>query len=1104
MSYRRILFLIFNIVAFSYFPVSGQSSNSYSNNWIDYSKPYVKILVKEKGIHRLPLSTLPSSFPINNLDKLQLWHKGKQVAISSINNTEILFYAVPNTGESDSLLYRPMSSRLNPYFSIYSDNGAYFLTISDSKSLRSEIVNQTIDEKVAKLSYHIQKDVITYKSEYSLSTANPLRPDFFNSFFEKGASKTGTIILRNTLVTFPIQLSNAASTSVKSKIKLLIHGRSNNSRNVEVYVGKTEQTLRLVKAISNSGFDGSDLEFELLENDLNESKNGLLALKSTNLDEYERFSLSYYSIEYSQQFIAKSKSYEFTLPAQSALVNRVSISGAESNAVVYDITDTTKIISGKASDFMITRKSSKPLKLLITSETIAIPATQVSMVNFQQFDPKNSNYIIVTSDNLLSASKTYATYRSSDAGGKYKTVIASINDLYNQFNYGEPSPVGIRNFVNYMLSDQNKDKYLFLMGKSISYMERMVREMPDEVPTIGFPGSDILLVEGLAGGKKDVPTIPVGRFPALTNDNILDYLQKVKDYEHTPAEELGWRKKILHLNGGKTADEITQLKNVLEALKPTVESGVVGGKVIQFVKQQGIGEVEKVNITPEVNDGVGMITYFGHGSPTVTDLDMGYISDAARGYNNSNRYPFMFFNGCDVGNIFSARFNTNPNASDRMALSMDWMLAPKRGAIAIIANSFAGYVGPLTNYINSIYKGVFADSSLTNLPVGKMQLKVADKIVSSGANYYDIANIHQSLLQGDPALKLISVSRPDYAVDINDGIKLYSESANKTIENSTTIRTAVVLSNWGQFKKDQKVPISIDYEYKDGSKDKKIETFSAIPYQDTLFFSIPNKKNILRIVVNIDPDSTIVELSKKNNISELNIDWERAKNQSLYPIGSNKDVVPPILRVKFNNRTVKNYENLSPNPVINIGVEDDRIISADTSLLDVFIKSCWDDLCSYKQLTYSKDQFKIDLLESHSFQISFFPSDLINGKYELLVNAHDQSGNSISQPYNVRFEISDLSSPEFTVTCSPNPTTSYIRLHTKINDYAVNQSLRYIIYNLDGIIIEDSGVININSEEQEWYWYPKSAPSGLYIYKVIKMGNDVSSKQVTGKVIFSK
>ena len=97
----------------------------------------------------------------------------------------------------------------------------------------------------------------------------------------------------------------------------------------------------------------------------------------------------------------------------------------------------------------------------------------------------------------------------------------------------------------------------------------------------------------------------------------------------------------------RSVSEISQLKTLLEDLVPVVENSFLGGQVVPYIKKSLI-EVEKVDDTfpGEVNEGVGMISYLGHGSPTVTDLDYGYVTDLSRGYVNAGKYPLQYFNGC--------------------------------------------------------------------------------------------------------------------------------------------------------------------------------------------------------------------------------------------------------------------------------------------------------------------------------------------------------------------------------------------------------------------------------------------------------------------------
>lgn len=1079
----------------------------YANSWISYGKPYVKIGVATKGIHKVPFASLPAGFSTSQPSNFQLWHRGKQVAILSTENNEIQFFGVPNDGSSDSVFYEPMSSRLNPYFSMYSDESSYFLTHGETAGLRAEVINKPADTNIPVQSYLRKISLNVLKDVYSMTTEDPIGLSLRNSFFEFSASKTGKVIIDGKSAVYPFELSGIKKNeSEKAMVKLLLHGRSSNARIIEISVGKNEQSLRLVKSLSTTGFAATEYTFELEEGDTDENGKGVFTFKSGNTeDKLKRFSLTYFRISYPASTAMQGRTNYFDLPAVSESFSRISLSGSLANAKFLDITDVDRprIITGKADDLMIARTFGKVANMLATDEVITVNPSKIINVQFNKQDVNAANYIIITSENLLEGANSYAAYRSSATGGSFKTVVVNIKDVYNQFNYGEPSPVAIRKFVDYALSTGSKDRYLLLLGKSITHNERMIRELPDEVPTVGYPASDILLVEGLAGAPKNVQAIPVGRVSAITNQNVLDYLEKVKDYESNISGEYGWRKNILHLNGGKSTEEITQLKNELASLEPFVINGSVGGKVIPFAKQQAMIEVESVNITPEVNEGAGLITYFGHGSTIRTDLNMGYSTDGDRGYNNSGKYPMMYFNGCGVGNIFSARFNPNPNATDRYALSLDWLLAKNKGSVAIVANSFESFVSPSAKYLEVLYEKMFSDPSTVDLSIGKILTAVSNQVLASDNNVYAIANIHQSILQGDPALKLITVSKPDYSLDPSNSLKIYSKSPEQTIGLSDTLRLQINIFNQGKYLKNENLPVKITFHYREGTS-SEIKTIASFPYSNTLQIVFPNEKqNIQRLEVQLDPDNALSELDEKNNLAELDINWEVAENEMMYPVGTVKDIIAPVLTVKLNNRIIENEETVLPGPVMTAIVNDDKLINANTALVDIFLKSCWNENCEFEPVNYVSGKYEIGSLTERSFQIQYTFDDLVKGDYELLVNVRDQSGNAALQPYRIRFRISE-DVTQWSVVNSPNPSSSYIRFDTRIGDFKKVQSLKYTVYNSSGVEVGQKIVNEVNSDAFQWYWMPVDQPSGLYIYKVVRTDKNAATKQLTGKIILVK
>jgi hypothetical protein len=1082
-----------------------QWGKDFSNSWVSYDSQYVKIKVGKTGIHKIVLDSIPSDFKVGRSDFLQLWHKGKQVSVISATEKEVIFYGVKNNGESDSLVYRPMSDRMNPYFSIYSDESSYFLTNGKEKGLRAETVPKG-NAAAETLDYHLQTGVTTFKQDYSLSTLTQ-RPDFMNSYYEGGASPTSSAIAGGLLSKYSIQLINEKSnTSETYYCKLLVHGRSNNSRNLEIYVGANENSLRLVTSLANTGFKGVQYVFKLQKSDFSNDGKSVLGIKSVSSVTNDKFSLAYYQVSYPQQLnMSGSNSLEFNLPNRQ-ITTRLQITGAPNNAGIYDITNSEniKIITGTADDIIVNKSSSAiNTKLLVSNEINTIPIAKISLAHFNYIDPKSYNYLIITTRNLQTATERYATYRSSASGGSFKPLVVSIEDIYNQFNFGEPSPVGIRRFVDYMLSDGKKDKYLLLIGKSITFFERMVKELPDEVPTIGFPGSDILLVEGLAGAPKDVPAIPVGRLSAVSAQNIDDYLQKVKDYEANVFADAGWKKNVLHLNGGKTAGEISTMKSSLINLAPLAETGLLGGKVTAFVKQQGISEVEKVDISENVNNGVGMITYVGHGSTTVTDLDMGYISDATRGYNNLGKYPLMYFNGCGVGNVFSARFDPSPGSANRIALSLDWLMTPNRGAISIISNTFDSYISSSTLYLTQLYRTLFTDKNYLNSSIGAIQKEVAAKIMSSQPSSYDIGNIHQSLLQGDPAIKLIHSLKPDYSVDFNKSILLISEGSGKTIGESSTLRGAVIVSNLGLYKKEDNINIKVKLHYGNSTEDTRIININSVAYKDTLYFTFSKNENLGFIEVSVDPEKKLDELSIANNNAVLSINWDDANSLSLYPQVNLKDIISPILDVRLNQKIIKNGEIIQNNAVIDFNLSDDHKLAKDSSLVSIFVKPCLDNSCEFVKLSYSDLVFMYEPnISPKSIVLKYPLQNLSPGNYTILVDSHDMTGNTTLQKYQIQFVIVEKGpDSKLKVSASPNPASEYIHFEWKTNQEI--QHTKIMIYDTKGVkIIQKDWDFNANI--REWYWMP-NVVSGMYIYKFsIQYKENFRTEEVTGRVVLMR
>lgn len=1070
-----------------------QAQKIYTNNWLRDDQPYVRIGVTENGLYRLSFKSLPKEFDVSRPELLQVWHRGKEIAVLSADGTGLTFYAVKNDGALDSSLYRPVTERMNPYCSLFSDESAYFLTTSDKPGKRAKTVNEPPTPKHSLTDMHLARNVVTYTFEYSLSTKSYIRPNFFNSFYEHGASRTDSARRGSERAFHRLELVSPAQTADAVTVKMLFHGRSNNVRNLNIYAGKDDKSMRLVTTVYNSNFEGTECTFKLNLTDFDGNGRGLLGVDSKSTSPEDAYSIAYYEVAYLQKITAtRGATLELVRTADPWTL----LSLKEPGALAYDITDVDEpiILKGEAGHLMIPRKKDNPLRMFIEGNVKEVPAEKIRIHRPAAISPDKYNYIIITQSELIEGAKEYAAYRSSKEGGGFRVLVVDIVDLYNEFNYGEPSPLAIRHFADFVLSKGSKDKHFFLIGKSVTFNEKMTRELVGEVPTVGFPGADILLVDGLSGAEQNIAAAPIGRLSAFSNAQIRDYLGKVRSYENKVGTDQMWRKNVLHINGGKSPDEVAAMRNVLATIAPLVEGGVLGGKVKAFAKTQGVPEVENAKVTPEVNEGLGLISCIAHGSPIRTDYNIGYITDPDRQYVLNSKYAFMYFNGCGVGNIFSGRSSMAQRLDDaRIPLTLDWILAPGRGAIAVMANSFDSYLSVSARYLQELYRQLFVINP--GLSIGRIQIEAAKAFLAGGKSREDIANVHQTVLQGDPAIRMFALDNPDYSVHPDEAIRMVAP-AGQPLSASHAFEIQAVVENRGRYDATEMLDLKVIIHYSSGKVEQINKTVPAIKYQETVVLAkMETGGEVTYIEVVVDPTNKSKDDNQTNNYSEMVVDWPRANGHSYYPFESVKDIVPPMLSVSFNGRTIQNGEIIAHETSISLTFRDDRSLPFKDNLFDVSIKSC-DDLdcpCGENECAPRHDYAKEGALswkqlDVKSFMVSLKTSGWGDGLYLMTVRSVKDRVGNMSEPFHISFRIQTNDGHVPSLVVSPNPASSYVRFNVK--DRPEGPAV-IKIFDKNGNVRHKSdfkaGVMGL----PDFYWFPTM--SGLFFYQIEWTGGKRSS-----------
>ncbi len=886
--------LILTITAFL---LAGSCFAQYGNEWIRFNQQYFKIPVAKEGIYRLNYADLQTAgFPVSSADprRIQVFHRGVEQRIlvagegdAVFNPTDYIeFYGRGNDGVGDAELYRPASTQPHQYYNLYSDTTTYFLTLNSlaQLGLRMEPFSEINVTGIQAEVFHNDQKLKILATEYA--TGKKFNTYVQNSFFETGEGWTGNQIIQNQFIDYRIDnILNTAPSSGSPQLEIQLVGRAEVSHQVEISVGP----LTPSRVIAIQSFASSNIitvTAALNWSDIGGDGAMVVRVKALGVNgKSDRLSTSFIKVNYPQNFNqAETSEKIFHLNEKVVGKSYIEIQNSPAGSRLFDVTDpanVTPLGTTLTTTLNAVIPNTATSRTILATTSFATPS--IRSVTLQNIDPSLHNYIIISNQLLMKpagdysdAVAAYANYRASAAGGSYNTLVAEINQLYDQFNFGEKSPLAISRFMKFMVSLGNP-RYLLIIGKGLDVWHNYHRNPSaftyhDLVPSAGVPASDILFTAGLNGTVFE-PAVATGRITASTPHDVVAYLNKVKEMEALPFDDL-WRKELLHLSGGINPGEPELFASYMQQFGTIAESYYLGGNVSYIGKSST--EIEFVNISEKVNSGVNLITLFGHSSPSQNDFNIGFVSAPELGYNNSGKYPMFLINGCNAGDFFSTTTRYGE----------DWINTPGKGALGFMANTSFGYSTLLRAYSNTFYSVAYGDSSFLDKGIGDIQKEVVSQFTSISPNVLYVAQAQQMFLLGDPAVKLFGASKPDY--EINDNY-VYPESFNSEpiTALSDSFALKLIVRNFGSAKEDS-IAVRVVRTLNDNSNITYDSIFKPVLYRDTLTFIIYKEDQGFgnnSFSVAIDPLNAINEIEKSNNTAELTMFIPLNASRNLYPQG---------------------------------------------------------------------------------------------------------------------------------------------------------------------------------------------------------------------------
>ncbi|SFB54461.1 putative type IX secretion system sortase PorU2 [Algoriphagus aquimarinus] len=876
--------------------------------WYNYDQTYYKIPTATDGIHRISATTLSNSgINLSTLDpkNIRLYHRGKEVAIHIEGENDgrfdtgdyIDFFGMRNDGTLDKLLYSDFEQLPNPYFNTSSDTTAFFLTISNGQSGKRMNLRTAPEVALPLASRYASEKLLALGEQYSLGVGYSL--GFRLSKFDLGQGWMSAVITKGTTRRITLDKLGAMANSGQAKLEFGLVGRSENAHATKIYAGPTTTNQRLLTTVNFAGFNYPQQSVTLAMSDFNADGSIVISFEAAGSESTDNVSVAYTKITFQNNVSAGDfTSKLFISPAGNQRIQLSQLSGTYAALEISDPSNPEKVqLTSNAQTLAfrsaVTNDSSR---VWLQNQDNIVSVSRLETVKFRNYLAQAANYILVGHTLLEQATtqfdnplKAYADHRASPAGGGFDTLTVKVEDLYNQFAFGEYSPVAIYEFLK-AYYPVHKPTHMLLAGRSLAIYSTgrvgavtyFYRNNPaafsfqDLIPAGGFPFSDNIYTLGLDPSKPFAPALAVGRIPARNAKQLADYLSKAIEKDAVGISQ-PWQKELIHLSGGESEFELDRYFNFLNGFKTTAEGPYLGGKVTTYRKRSN-STIEVIDITGDLNEGRSMLTFFGHGAPTVIDIEIGFASDPTLNYQNKGKYPIMLFNGCDYGSAYGNSYTQGE----------DWVITPDKGAISVIANSSIGVDVYLRRYSDIFYKKAFADSTLIYRTLGEVKREAEEAYVNEyGTTPLTYSHMEQMINYGDPGVRIFPADKADYAINVEEvSVESFDEIPVSVLSDS--LKLSFVLRNIGRVNTD-----SIEFKVTRKLPDGTTESFSPvkIPYIariDSLFFNIPNTgrnsagDNTFTIEVNSNKD--VEEMTFVNNTVSFTKFIPLSGTLNLYPL----------------------------------------------------------------------------------------------------------------------------------------------------------------------------------------------------------------------------
>ncbi len=365
-----------------------------------------------------------------------------------------------------------------------------------------------------------------------------------------------------------------------------------------------------------------------------------------------------------------------------------------------------------------------------------------------------ADYIIITHSDFRDAVMPLRDHREGQGLG---TLVADIQDVYDEFSYGIFDPRAIRDFLRYAYDNwvAPPPSYVLLVGDgNYDFKNHLGRDEPNYVPPyliyadewVGETAADNRYA--CVAGDDILADMQIGRLPAQTAAHASAMVAKIISYEQSPPGG-NWMQKVLFVaDDPDEAGDFRALSDDLADNHLLAEPLYSAEKVYYGVSPYNLASDVKCAITSALETGRLFINYAGHGAlhkwggyPHDPFLEIDDVASLP----TSQKYPVMLPAACKEGYFISP---SSPDY-DRSSMGETVVRVEGKGALASWSPTSGGEAAGQhylqEGFYNAFKRGVHELGPATYL--GKLNL-----YQNAEGDHWELIDTY--VLFGDPALQL--------------------------------------------------------------------------------------------------------------------------------------------------------------------------------------------------------------------------------------------------------------------------------------------------------------------------------------------------------------